>query len=390
VSVSIPVPPGVMARSGAAGLMLLAASLLAGCQRVEEAPAPEIRPVRAITVAQRAPDNSVMLTGTVQAQNEINLSFRVDGRLIERTVDVGDNVRPGQLIARLDPQNEESSLQSVRAQLAGAQAQLVEARSNYERMRDLVVEDAVSRAQYEQAKALLQSAEAQVRALDGQVALAQNRLGYTRLLADVAGVVTARGPEPGEVVGAGRMIVQVAREGARDAVFDVPAQIKDAAPLDPKIVVSAGKDGKPGKVTETARDLSVALAMNPQVSAIGRVREVAPRADPVTGTFAVRVRLIDPPPAMRLGSTVTGRLRLEGTPGIELPASALVRADGKTAVWVFDKASGTVSLRTIQVRDGDANRIQVASGLQPGDVVVTAGAQALRPGQKVRLLETQS
>jgi RND family efflux transporter MFP subunit len=367
-------------------LLLLALGLLAGCQRAVEAPAPEIRPVRAVTVSQRAPDNSVVLTGTVQAQNEINLSFRVDGRLIERLVDVGDNVRPGQLIARLDPQNEESSLQSVRAQLAGAQAQLVEARSNYERMRELVVEDAVSRAQYEQAKALLLSAEAQVRALDGQVALAQNRLGYTRLVADVAGVVTARGPEPGEVVGAGRMIAQVAREGARDAVFDVPAQIKDAATLDPKLV-SAGRDGRPA---DASRDLTVALAMNPQVSAIGRVREVAPRADPVTGTFAVRVRLIDPPPSMRLGSTVTGRLRLDGTPGIELPATALVRADGKTAVWVFDKASGTVSLRPIQVRDGDAKRVQVASGLQPGDVVVTAGAQALRPGQKVRLLESQS
>ena len=375
---------------GAAVSLLAAAWLLASCQRAVEAPAPEIRPVRAITVAQRAPDNSVMLTGTVQAQNEINLSFRVDGRLIERLVEVGDTVRPGQLIARLDPQNEESSLQSVRAQLAGAQAQLVEARSNYERMRELVVEDAVSRAQYEQAKALLQSAEAQVRALDGQVALAQNRLGYTRLVADVAGVVTARGPEPGEVVGAGRMIAQVAREGARDAVFDVPAQIKDAAPLDPKIVVSVGRDGKAAKAADAARDLTVALAMNPQVSAIGRVREVAPRADPVTGTFAVRVRLIDPPAAMRLGSTVTGRLRLDGVPGIEVPASALVRADGKTAVWVFDKASGTVSLRPIQVRDADAKRVQVASGLQPGDVVVTAGAQALRPGQKVRLLESQS
>jgi RND family efflux transporter MFP subunit len=382
--------PAAARPAAAAASLLAAAWLLAGCQRAVEAPAPEIRPVRTVTVAQRSPDNSVTLTGTVQAQNEINLSFRVDGRLIERLVEVGDNVRPGQLIARLDPQNEESSLQSVRAQLAGANAQLVEARSNYERMRELVVEDAVSRAQYEQAKALQQSAEAQVRALDGQVALAKNRLGYTRLVADVAGVVTARGPEPGEVVGAGRMIAQVARDGARDAVFDVPAQIKDAAPLDPRIVVSVARDGKAAKAADAARDLTVALAMNPQVSAIGRVREVAPRADPVTGTFAVRVRLIDPPAAMRLGSTVTGRMRLDGTPGIELPATALVRADGKTAVWVFDKASGTVSLRPIQVRDGDASRIQVASGLQPGEIVVTAGAQALRPGQKVRLLESQS
>lgn len=364
--------------------LLAAAVWLAGCQREAAPVAPEIRPVRAITVASRAADNAVMLTGTVQAQNEINLSFRVDGRLIERSVDIGDSVRPGQLVARLDPQNEESALQSVRAQLAGANAQRVEAQSNYERMRDLVVEDAVSRAQYDQAKALLQSAEAQVSALQGQVALAQNRLGYTRLVSDVAGVVTARGPEPGEVVGAGRMIVQVAREGARDAVFDVPAQVKDAAMLD------AAASAKAGSRPAAGRELSVVLAMNPQVSAVGRVREVAPRADPVTGTFAVRVRLIDPPPAMRLGTTVTGRLRLEGAAAIQLPATALLRADGKTAVWVFDKASGTVSLRHVELRQADASTVQVVAGLQPGDVVVTAGVQALRPGQKVRLLETQS
>ncbi|MBN8490526.1 MAG: efflux RND transporter periplasmic adaptor subunit [Burkholderiales bacterium] len=381
--IAFPMPHPRRARALAwCALPLIA--LLAGCAREVEAPPPEIRPVRTITVAPRAADNTVALTGTVQAQNEINLSFRIDGRLVERLVEVGDNVRPGQLIARLDPQNEESSLQSVRAQLAGANAQLVEARSNYERMRDLVAEDAVSRAQYEQAKALLQSAEAQILSLQGQVSLAQNRLSYTRLVSEVAGVVTARGPEPGEVVGAGRMVVQVAREGARDAVFDVPAQIKDSAPLDPQIVVS------PGRPAGSARDLNVALAMDPQVTALGRVREVSPRADPVTGTFAVRVRLIDPPPAMRLGSTVTGRMKLDGPPAIEVPATALVRADGKTAVWVVDKASGTVSLRTIELGNADANSVQVAAGLKAGDVVVTAGVQALRPGQKVRLLEARS
>jgi RND family efflux transporter MFP subunit len=291
------------------------------------------------------------------------------------------------LIARLDPQNEESALLSARAQLAGANAQLVEARANYNRMAELVVEDAVSRAQFDQAKALLQSAEAQVLSVQGQVNLAQNRLSYTRLFADVAGVVTARGPEPGEVVSGGRMIVQVAQDGARDAVFDVPAQIKDAAPLDPKIAVSRGRDGKPGDKADSSRDLSVALAMNPKVTAVGRVREVAPRADPVTGTFAVRVRLINPPAAMRLGSTVTGRIRLDAQPGIALPSAALMRADGRTAVWVVDPKAGTVSLRNIAVSAADATSVQVASGLSVGDVVVTAGVQALRPGQKVRMIE---
>jgi RND family efflux transporter MFP subunit len=355
-------------------LSLLAASTLvlltAACGRGVEAPPAEIRPVRAVTIENRDSARVVALTGRVQAQTEINQSFRIDGRLTERTVDIGDNVKPGQLIARLDPQNEESALQSAQAQLNGARARLVEAQSSYNRMRDLLVDSAVSRAQYEQAEALLRTAESQVESAQGQVNLAQNRLSYTRLVSDVAGVVTARGPEPGEVVSAGRMIIQVAREGARDAVFDVPAQVKDSA-----------KGG---------RDVIVALASDPKVTARAKVREVSPRADPVTGTFAVRMRLVDPPPAMRLGSTVTGRMQLEAAPGAEIPASALVRSEGKVAVWVVDPKQHTVALRTIAVRASDSNVVQVESGLNPGDVVVTAGAQALRPGQKVRLLEART
>jgi RND family efflux transporter MFP subunit len=372
-----------------AGLILacVTLALLAGCKQANEVIAPEVRPVRAMKIDASSVDGMVMLTGTVQAQTEINQSFRIDGRLVERAVDIGDNVKPGQLIARLDPQNEESALQTARAQLAGANAQLVEARANYDRMAELVVENAVSRAQYDQAKALLQSAEAQVLSVQGQVNLAQNRLSYTRLFADVSGVITARGPEPGEVVSAGRMVVQVAREGARDAVFDVPAQIKDAASLDPKAAVSPSQERKPGTSADSSRDISVSLAMNPKVTAVGRVREVAPRADPVTGTFAVRVRLVNPPAAMRLGSTVNGRMRLEAPPGMTIPSSALMRADGKTAVWIVEPKASTVSLRNIAVGTADATTVQVNSGLNAGDVVVTAGVQALRPGQKVRLIE---
>jgi RND family efflux transporter MFP subunit len=349
---------------------VLLLGLLAACQREAAKPEPEIRPVRSLTIERLATGGTVTLTGTVQAQTEINQAFRIDGRLIERTVDIGDTVRPGQLIARLDPQNEEAGLQAARAQLAAARAQQVEARSNFTRMSDLVVEDAVSRAQYEQAEALLKTAEAQVESAQSQVDVAQNRLGYTRLVSDVAGVVTARGPQPGEVVSAGRMVIQVAREGGRDAVFDVPAQVKDSAPKNPEV--------------------TVALVDDPRVTASGRVREVSPRADPVTGTFAVRVRLIDPPAAMRLGSTVSGSMRLDAAPAIRIPATALVRADGQAAVWVFEPQGGTVSLRNVGVGSADAGSVQVTSGLSPGDVVVTAGVQALRPGQKVRLLEGRS
>jgi RND family efflux transporter MFP subunit len=351
----------------AATLAIAAATTLAACQREVEAPPPEIRPVRVITIGERAGSDSVTLTGTVQARPEVNLSFRVDGRLVERQVQIGDALRPGQVIGRLDPQNEESALQAARAQSSAAQARLVEARNHFARMQDLITDNSVSRAQYDQAESALRTAESGVEAAQSQVALAQNRLGYTTLVSNVAGVVTAVGPEPGEVVGAGRMIVQVARDGARDAVFDVPARVKDAAPANPRI--------------------AVALTADPRVTATGTVREVAPRADPITGTFRVRVGLADPPPAMRLGATVAGRMTLAAAPTIEVPPSAVTRSDRQAAVWVVDPKTLTVASRQIEIRSSDPNRVEVASGLKPGDVVVVAGVQALRPGQKVRLAE---
>ncbi|HRZ63263.1 MAG TPA: efflux RND transporter periplasmic adaptor subunit, partial [Rubrivivax sp.] len=118
----------------------------------------------------------------------------------------------------------------------------------------------------------------------------------------------------------------------------------------------------------------------------GKVREIAPRADPVTGTFQIRVRLIDPPAAMRLGTTVTGRMTLDAAPAIEIPATALVRAGGTTAVWVVDPTTKAVSQREITVGSAGEASVQVKSGLADGDIVVTGGVHALRPGQKVSLL----
>ena len=340
--------------------------LVTGCKRKEEEPPEEIRPVRVTTVEAQAAGDTVSLTGTVQAQTEVNYAFRIDGRMIERPVNVGDELRPGQLIARLDPSNEESSLASARAQLDAAQARLIEQRNNYARQKELLNKGFISRAAFDQFEANLRSAESAQRSARSQVELAQNRLSYTRLVSDAGGSVALVGAEPGEVVPAGRTVVQVARRGGRDAVFDVPARMRETAPANPEI--------------------TVALTADPKVSAKGRVREVAPRADPVTGTFRVRVGLINPPAGLRLGSTVTGRMRVERAAGIEIPGSALVRSGTQTAVWVVDPKSFTVTLRPIEVGSHDSGRVAVVGGLESGDVVVTAGVQALHPGQRVRPL----
>ena len=356
----------IIVSPSAAVLALAALAALSACRRAEEPPPPEVRPVRVISVEQRAAGDTVSLTGTVQAQTEVNFSFRIDGRMIDRSVNVGDTVRPGQALARLDPSNEDSSLQSARAQLASVRAQAVEQRNNYNRQKELLAQRFISQAAFDAIAANLQSAEAAVKSAQAQVELAQNRVSYTRLVADAGGAVTKVGAEPGEVVPAGRMVVQIARAGGRDAVFNVPAQVKDSAPKNPEI--------------------TVALTTDRKVSAKGRVREVSPRADPVTGTFQVRVGLIDPPAGLRLGSTVTGSMRIESASAMEIPGSAIVRQGAQSAVWVVDPKTQTVALKQIDVAGHDANRIVVAGGLEQGDLVVTAGVQALHSGQKVRLL----
>ena len=198
---------------------------------------------------------------------------------------------------------------------------------------------------------------------------AHDLVSFTELKADATGVVTATGAEAGEVVQAGQVIVRLARQGGRDAVFDVPAQALRSAPSDPTIVVN--------------------LTDDPAVKATGLVREVAPQADPVTRTFVVKVGLADPPEAMRLGATVSGHLQLNAEAVIEIPASALTMVYRQPAVWVVDPLSKTVSLRNVDVARFDPAKVAISQGLDTGEIVVTAGVQALHPGQVVRLLGSQ-
>lgn len=353
-------------RAGWSVLALM--TLLAACKPVEE-PEPEpIRPVRVTTIETREGGETVTLTGQVEAQNEVNLSFRVGGRMIERSVNIGDRVRAGQVVARLESETARNTLRSARAELTAARARLVEAQNNFERHRSLLDRGFITRAMFDQAEQAFRSARAAVDAAQAQANIAETQLGYADLISDSSGTVTARRAEPGEVVAAGQPIIQLAREGGRDAVFDVPARVIQTASADTEVVVALSSDAK--------------------VQTSGRVREVAPQADPVTRTFKVRVGLNDPPAAMRLGSTVTGSAQLGAGPGLEIPASALTSVNQQPAVWILDPASNTVSLRNIEVLRYDLARVAVAGGLQPGDIVVTAGVQTLRPGQQVRLLGT--
>ena len=344
-------------------------AMLAACQPEVEKAAPEARPVRTVTVERREAGVPVTLTGRIEAEDEVTLAFRIAGRIIENDGKLGDRVQPGQVVARLESQNELNALRTAQANLAAAQGQLTQARNHFERQDTLLEQGWTTRANHDQAKQALQTAQSQVDAAEAQLKVAHDLVSFTELKADAPGVLTAIGPGAGEVVQAGQMIVRLARKDGRDAVFDVPAQLIRSAPSDPQITVS--------------------LTDDPAVTARGRVREVAPQANPVTRTFEVKVGLTDPPPAMRLGATVTGRMETDAVPVIEIPATALTKFNRQPAVWIVDPSSRTVSMRNVDVLRFDQATVAVSQGLDTGEIVVTAGVQALHPGQKIRLLGSE-
>lgn len=349
-------------RLAVAALLLLS---LAACQN-EPSPAAEGRFVRTVTVEAGKLANEVQLSGEIQAEKNVGLAFRIGGRVVERQVNVGDRVAVGQIVARLDPTLERNALAAARAALEAARGEVNTTRSTFERQERLMAQGFTTRPRFDQALKAQEAAQAQLENAEAQLELAQDRLGFTELRASVAGTVTARNVEPGEVVQPGQVIAQLARDDGRDAVFNIPAGLLETKSADTIV--------------------RVALADAPAVTALGRVREIAPQADPVTRTFAVRVGLDNPPEAMRLGSTVVGTVEAATTAIIAVPASALTQQGTSPAVWIVDPAKSTVSLRAIDVLRFDPSQVIVSQGLVPGEIVVTGGIQALHPGQRIRQL----
>ena len=342
---------------------------LAGCGRQQtKAEAAPPRPVRTVTVSQQEIAGTATLTGQVEAEDEGALAFRIAGQMMERMVNVGDHVVPGEALAILDPQNEVNALRSAQSGLSAAEAELRQTTAAFERQRTLLAQGHATRSQYDLSEKAMLTARARVEDAEVQVHVAADRVSYTMLTSVAEGTVTATGAESGEVVQAGQMIVRVARVGGRDAVVGVPAQLLPAVKSEPTITVN--------------------LANDPSIEASAVVREIAPQADPVTRTFQIRASLINPPEAMRLGSTVNVEIHLPSRPGIEIPASALTEANHQAAVWVVDPAHMTVSLRDVEIKQFSPENVVVTKGLSTGDIVVTAGAQELHPSQPVRLLGT--
>lgn len=334
--------------------------------------APEAKLVKAVRVKPAPQADSRLAIGEIRPQRESDLGFRISGKLVQRLVSVGQRVRKGDILARIDDQDCRNRLRSAEADVAAAQAVLIEASAGESRIGALLRKGYATRANYDATLKNLRSAQAKLDSARIGYEMAKDQLAYTELHADFDGVVTATGAEEGQLVNVGQMVARIADPQARDAVFSIAEAVFS----------DEHRSGQPPEIT-------VSLLSNPAISTTGIVREISPVADAATRTFQVKVALQNPPDEMRFGSSVAGRVNEAGARVVVLPGSALFDKDGEPAVWVVS-ASSAVELKSVVIARYETDRVVVSDGLSEGDIVVTAGVNRLREHEKVRTLQGEA
>lgn len=337
---------------------------LPACQKQETA---ERQPIVVRSVEVKLTDYapSTSLTGVIAARTLNNLSFQVGGRVAERSVDIGQRVTKGQVLAKLDPQEQQSDVRAAQASLYAAQAQLKQAAAAFERQKTLLAQGFTTRRDYDQADQAQRVAQSGVESAQSQMSNAEDRLTYTELKASADGVVTARTIEVGQVVQAAQTVFTVAEDGDRDAVFNVDEALVARNPVAP--------------------DVMIALISDPRIKAPGQVREVSPAVDPASGSIRVKVMVPNTPTEMPLGAAIKGTIVSKPQPAIVLPWQALMSDAGRPAVWTIDPATKAVALAAIEVQSFASGVVVVANGLEVGQSVVAQGGQLLSPGQVVEV-----
>ena len=325
------------------------------------------RPVRVEPIHFEAREQTVTVTGTVAARLETDLSFRVGGRITGWFVDVGAAVRQGQLLARLDPEEQAADVEAAEAGVRAAEAQLKLARATFERQKSLLDGGITTRRDFDNAETALRTAESAREAAIAQRDTAREVLSYTELRAPADGIVTARSAETGQVAQAAQTMFTLADAGPRDAVFDVYESLFFDGPSDV--------------------DIAVRLLSNPSIRTTGTVREVSPTIDAATGTVRVKVAMEETPPEMTLGAAVVGVGALAPRRVAVVPWQALSGVGETPALWILDKASNTVSLRPVEVAAFETGTALVTGGVEEGETYVADGTKLLRPGQTVSVLE---
>jgi RND family efflux transporter MFP subunit len=349
----------LIAASGAAAFVTLSihtqAAFAVSDPRQE---APLVRLVRATGAA----ESERRFTGVIAARVQSNLGFRVAGKIEERLVNTGQQVKAGQPLMRIDEADLRLAVTAKRNAVAAARASVVQTDADEQRYAKLVSNGWTSRQRYEQAKAALDTAEAQLAAAEAEARVAENQATYSVLVADADGTVVETVGEPGQVVSAGQTVVRIAKAGPREAVVALPETIRPVI----------------GSVAEA----SVYGAEGRRYTA--HLRQLSDAADAQTRTYEARYVLDGEAAAAPLGATVTIRLASQASrPEIQVPLGALLDNGQRTGVWVLDSATSTVRFRPVKLVRV-SGETAVISGLSSGDPVVSLGAHLLQEGARVR------
>lgn len=324
------------------------------------------RAVEIVEAARSSQAPVVALTGELAARVQSDLGFRIQGRIAERSVEVGDRVAAGQILARLENAQQLAEVASQQAGVAAAEATLKNATATFDRQRSLLAQGFTTQSSFDSSRQAYESARSALSGARAALQTAEDALSFTDLKADADGIVTARGAEVGQVVAVAQSVFTVAQDGPRDAIFDVPESV----------IAQSPQGAAPGEI-------EIVLVSDRSVTVQGRVREISPAIDLARGTVRVKVALDETPPAMRLGAPVIGRARLTPRPVVVLPWQAFFSSGTKPAVWIVDRATRAVSLRPIEVDSYRTGEIVVGGGIEPGELVVSAGVQFLRQGEVV-------
>lgn len=349
----------------ALGVLSLAA--LSGCNSVESAPE-QVRPAiveRPLTGDGR---HLAYFSGEVRARHESQLGFRVAGKILHRQVDVGDRVVPGQVLAELDPADLRLDLDAGQAALASAQADLELAQSEFARAEALLDRQLISASQFDGQRTALAAAQARLEQAQSQLAVRRNQLGYTQLRADRAGVITAVQMESGQVVAPGQTVAVLAQDGELEVEIALPeAQVRDYRP---------------------GTSALIALWSDDERQHAGRIREIAPDADPASRTYRARVAFDENDDRVQLGRTARVRFEQTDAPNrLRIPLAALHALDQEPAVWIVDPQAHTVALKPVEVAAYREDAIELAGGLNADDWLVVAGVHTLHPGQRIRPID---
>jgi RND family efflux transporter MFP subunit len=352
---------------------LLGSLLLTACSQPEEVK-PVAQPVLVVTAHSAASANDRIFPATIQARHESDLSFRTGGKVVERLVNVGQRVRAGQALARLDQHDNALSASAAADTVLALKAEAEQAAVDAARAKRLRVDGSVSAAEEERLKAQADSLQAHLQQAQRQAGVASNRLDYATLVAPYDGIVTATRIEAGQVVTEGQAILSIARNDEPEVVVDLPEQMLDQARRD---------------------EASASLWARPEAHLTLHLRELSPLASAGLRTYRARFSIAGagamPVTDLALGMTAELSLRERSTSNATwLPAGAVWKQDGASSVWLVDAGTGKLLRQSVQIQRYTSEAVQV-EGIKDGSLVVSAGVQKLDPSVKVRpVLRTAS